>query len=359
MTPAECYLTNVGQLWREELTQASVNASKVIICSPYLTSPTADAVISSAPAEHCEIYTRFSVEDFAAGSSSLRTLKNLLKKGYRVFSIDNLHAKIVLASDCFVSIGSQNLTAQGRQNREATVISKSPDAVAQVTALLRPWIAQRHEITLDIVTDLESKLPRLAKRFATLRKVAQQIELKVQQEEEQRVAREIHRQQRQNQVNEARSMLHRLFPNGKISRKVAQVFIGGSTWIPNHKSGKPVPAKGYSSRVYEIAGDQRVNFGKNTFLVGRAIQKCTKTVGKYLNSFEVEQPWSRKDLIHCLFLDVRGAVQIGGKEYPGYHYPLWRGDHMKFNWYSIKVTFFVNFFLALLQQCGLLKDLSE
>lgn len=356
MTPPECYLTSVDRIWKKELAQAAAKAAKVIICSPYLTSQTADTVISRAPAEHCEIYTRFSVEDFAAGSSSLRTLKNLLKRGYEFFAIDGLHAKIVLVSGCFVSVGSQNLTAQGTRNREATAISRSPDVVARVEILLQSWITQRHEITLHMVIDLESRLPRLARRFDAFRKVAQQIESQVQQEEERRVAREIQHQQQQNQVNEARSTLHRLFPDGKVSRKVAQIFIGGSTWIPNHKSGKPVPAKGYSSHVYEIAGDQRVNFGKNTFLVGRAIQKCTKTVGKYLNSFEVEQPWSRKDLIHCLFLDVRGAVQIGEKEYPGYHYPLWRGDHMKFNWYSIKVTFFVNCFLAILPEAMLIAE---
>jgi phosphatidylserine/phosphatidylglycerophosphate/cardiolipin synthase-like enzyme len=212
MRPDECYLISVDQLWQEELARASVNALKVIICSPYLTSPTADAVISSAPAERCEIYTRFSVEDFAAGSSSIRTLKDLLKKGYKLFSIGDLHAKIVLVSGCFVSIGSQNLTAQGIRNKEATAISKDPDIVAQVEALLQSWITQGREITLDIITDLESKLPRLAKRFDAFRKVAQQIESQVQQEEELRVAREIHRQQRQNQVNEARSTLHELFP---------------------------------------------------------------------------------------------------------------------------------------------------
>lgn len=111
--------------------------------------------------------------------------------------------------------------------------------------------------------------------------------------------------------------------------------------------------------MYEIAGDQRVDFANKTFLVGRAIKKCVKTMEEYIDSFEVGQPWPREDLIHRLSLNVRGAVLINGQEYLDYHYRHMIGDHMKFNWYSIKVTFFVNFFLALLQQCGLLKDLSE
>ena len=66
----------------------------------------------------CQIYTRFSVEDFASGSSSLSTLKVLLAGGYPVYEIERLHAKLVAASGSFASIGSQNLTFNGVNNRE-------------------------------------------------------------------------------------------------------------------------------------------------------------------------------------------------------------------------------------------------
>jgi hypothetical protein len=145
-------------------------------------------------------------------------------------------------------------------------------------------------------------------------------------------------------------------PNGRVTRKVAQIFIGGSTWILNHKSGRPVRMKGYSSNVYEIAGDQRVDFANKTFLVGRAIKHCVKTIEEYIDSFEMGQPWPREDLIHRLSLNVRGAVMINGKEYPRYHYRHMIGDHMKLNWYSIKVSFFVNCFLAILPKSMLIAE---
>lgn len=358
MTPPECYLTSVDRLWKKELTQAAAKAVKVIICSPYLTSQTADTIISCVPAEHCEIYTRFSVEDFAAGSSSLRTLKNLLKKGYKFFSIDRLHAKIIIVSGYFISVGSQNLTAQGTRNREATAISRSPDVVEQVEALLKPWIAQRREITLDMVTDLESGLPQLVRQFRTIREAALQAELQVRQREEQRTAQKLREeqlrleaiQQRQAQISTARTILHELLPNGRVSKELAQEFVRKSTWWYEYpKAKRPVPAPKHSLNIYEMDGEWQIDFGRNTFLVSKAIKRCIIVIKEYIKSFEEGHPWSREELIRCLHLQVRGSVAIYGKEYKGFYNHM-VGNDMKFGVTSIDVNDFTNLILSRISQ---------
>jgi phosphatidylserine/phosphatidylglycerophosphate/cardiolipin synthase-like enzyme len=119
------YLSSVDRRWKKELARAK---SRVVICSPYLTPKTAEAVICSADRGLCEVYTRFSVMDFAFGASSLRTIRLLREREYSVYELEGLHAKLVLVSGAFVSVGSQNLTSRGVTNREATATSTDPDS---------------------------------------------------------------------------------------------------------------------------------------------------------------------------------------------------------------------------------------
>ena len=84
----------------------------VLFLSPYLTSHTAETVISGATSEDAEIYTTFSAENFAVGASSLRTVRRILESGFDVYHLPRLHAKVVLTNE-FASVGSQNLTAGG------------------------------------------------------------------------------------------------------------------------------------------------------------------------------------------------------------------------------------------------------
>src|SRR5438105_1150845 len=111
------YFRNIVRRWQNEVGR---QAERVLVLMPYLTSTTAETVLRGANPEICEIYTVFSAENFAAGSSSIKTIKSLHQKGFSLYHLPNLHAKAVIVSGSFASIGSQNLTVQGARNREAT-----------------------------------------------------------------------------------------------------------------------------------------------------------------------------------------------------------------------------------------------
>ncbi len=155
----EIYLRDVARRWKSELN----TDKKVYILSPYITSKAEDVLEN---AKDCEIYTDFSIENFAFGSSSLSTIKNLINKGFKVYSIQNIHAKIVLVTDTFVSIGSQNLTNQGTQNKEATFTSDDLEVVQFIESELKEnWFNHLKEITLEVVEILEKELkPLIVKR---------------------------------------------------------------------------------------------------------------------------------------------------------------------------------------------------
>src|SRR5205823_4815004 len=64
----ECYyLRSIDRRWRSELRKAR---ERVLVLSPYVTSPMAELVLECASPGLCEIYTTLSVETFAAGASS-------------------------------------------------------------------------------------------------------------------------------------------------------------------------------------------------------------------------------------------------------------------------------------------------
>lgn len=179
----EFYLKTVDRRWRNELVKAQ---SHTIIVSPYLTPKTADSVIKSVAPDLCEIYTRFSVEDFAAGSSSLRTLNILIESGYALYEIDRIHAKLVLVRGQFASIGSQNVTSNGVRNREATAVFTTPAEVNRIEALLSPWLDHRAAITREMIDDLAELIAPIQRHFRVARAAANQTESAVRRRESQR-----------------------------------------------------------------------------------------------------------------------------------------------------------------------------
>lgn len=160
----QIYLRNISKRWKAELN----THRKIYIFSPYLTSQTADNVLDKT--SDCEIYTTFNVENFLNGSSSIKTLRRLLLKGCKVYSLPKLHAKLVIVSDTFISIGSQNLTNAGTKNREATFTSSAPALVRFVEKeVSRKWLADKKLITLQMLEDVEKLIRPLKKKYREMK----------------------------------------------------------------------------------------------------------------------------------------------------------------------------------------------
>lgn len=161
----EYYLRSIDRRWRKELKKAS---GKILVFSPYLTSTTAESVLKDVKSGSCEIYTRFSVEDFATGSSSLKTLKLLAVRGFKLYKSQKLHAKMIIVPGVFASIGSQNLTSGGMHNREASVVISDPKEVAKIEKMVKNWIVECQPITDEMITEVEELLPPLQRKFKKL-----------------------------------------------------------------------------------------------------------------------------------------------------------------------------------------------
>lgn len=238
----EIYLRDVARRWKSELD----TDKKVYILSPYITSKAEDVL---ANAKNCEIYTDFSIENFVFGSSSLSTLKNLINKGFEVYSVPNLHAKIILIADTFVSIGSQNLTNQGTKNKEATFTSTSLEVVKFVENEFKDnWISNRKEITLEMIEYLESEIKPLKKIYRDLKKGMGKVENFIAEQEKQHEIKHKEKIEYEKKLARLKAKLveiekTQLFIQGSVRNvESSQFWLGGFyskvwTFVPDSQYG--------------------------------------------------------------------------------------------------------------------------
>lgn len=151
------YLINISRRWQVEVKKLT-ETDKLIILSPYLTSKTAEAVFDKSKVRECEIYTLFSLHNFVAGASSLKTFKKLCKTGCKIYHLPRLHAKMVIAPGKFATIGSQNLTRNGVNNKEASMITFDEKEIYKIENAIDKWVVQRQRITLQMIESLEKKI---------------------------------------------------------------------------------------------------------------------------------------------------------------------------------------------------------
>ena len=209
----EIYLRNVARRWKSELS----TKKKVYILSPYMTSKTAETVAEDT--QDCEIYTTFNIENFIFGTSSFTTLKNLIKKGFKIYDVPLLHAKIILVTDTFVSIGSQNLTNQGTKNKEATFTSTSLEIVRFVESELTEWLKDSKEISLETIEDFEKNIRPLKKIYKELKKGVVKAKEFIDEQEEKR------KLERQREIN-SQKRLQRLRTRLSEIEKTQEVVSG-------------------------------------------------------------------------------------------------------------------------------------
>ena len=391
----EYYLKSIDRRWKIEIKNAT---GRIIILSPYLTSKTAELILGSLEEENCEIYTVFSVKNFASGASSLKTLKLLSQRGFPLYHLSRLHAKMIVIPDKFVSIGSQNLTKNGVRNKEASVVTYNSQEVERIETLLEKWLTQRHPITYEMLNEAEEKLLTLRRKFCSVQREADDLEseiwekeskrikearlaketeeLRKRQEEERkleeaRLQREIAERQRfekerrekekeekikrqqeekcQEKLNAIRARVLQLAEHGKVERSIAEEFIRKSAYWYDHPCGHPARAPRHFKRIKGHEEQWWIEFGSNKFLVGHAIFRCHKTLLEFLDNVKPGAIMSLTELRKKLELDVIGAVaNYEGHEYEGY-YSAVHGDYMKFGSQAININDFVNLVLAKVQ----------
>lgn len=180
------YLRSVYGRWKKEIAKGE---NEIRVFSPYLTSKVAERVAMAARDRgRCEIYTHFASEDFVSGASSIGTLRHLKESGFPLYELPGLHAKIVIVKGNFATIGSQNVTTNGTRRREATYATTRAIEVDRLWSDTAEWCKERSEITLEMIQDMEARIPDLVREYEEIRTRCAESDSRVREAESRRRA---------------------------------------------------------------------------------------------------------------------------------------------------------------------------
>ncbi|MBE0448144.1 MAG: phospholipase D family protein [Actinobacteria bacterium] len=102
---------------KSELENEFSTAQQIIIISAYITMPAVDWLITSISrnCQHVDVFivARVTPVDVISGSTSLKALRACLDRGYNVYILHSLHAKIYLVDKKTMYVGSSNFTSNG------------------------------------------------------------------------------------------------------------------------------------------------------------------------------------------------------------------------------------------------------
>lgn len=327
----DIYLGSIVRKWKS----SCADAGQVKIVSPYITSRTAEIVTSSLSSGQCEIYTLFNAEVFVSSSSSVQTLINLKKKGFRIFSVEHLHAKVILTSNNVLTIGSQNLTNRGGKNIEATVITTDEKIIRKVESWLADLSEVSNEISDAMLEEMRSLIKPHLKRYKELREELSQIDLQIAESEKQRVVEAEKNRKKQEKIKRQKREIikqiksrHSWIGSWDVPLELAERFVKASAWWHGHKSGSPVRAPKHYERIKKSNHGWYVTFGGNQFLVGKAIRRCGFDIDSQIQRIFKGESVSYDELKTELKRTISGCVANDkGYEYNNY-YPVTDGDMM-------------------------------
>jgi hypothetical protein len=298
---------------------------------------------------------------------------SLQEYGCDLYHLPELHAKMVLIPGAFASIGSQNATRRGTLNREATAVFTTPEAVAVICDLVKPWLDERQPITPDMIDDMNLALPPLARAMRKVQRACnaldaklfeaelRRVEMRARFAKEERIRREAEEEAIRREVellrleeerlsllrrrtSEVREELQKVCHNNSVDHAIASRFVADSTWWLTHRSG-PVRARRYRYNLAGSEGSWSVRYGANTFHVAYALQRCAARLEHWLDQKLAGEGVTVEGLQESLRRDVRGSVS----NFRGDLYDLYpvEGNDMKFGSISVDVADFVRCFLEL------------
>ncbi|WP_143271851.1 hypothetical protein [Azospirillum brasilense] len=108
--------------------------------------------------------------------------------------------------------------------------------------------------------------------------------------------------------------------NENIPRLLAEDFIESTAWWLTHSSGNPVRAPRHARRIYlSPRHGWALDFGANTFLVGKALERCRTIIHSFYEKISSGDIPIRSEVSRALRRSIAGAVaNYSGDEYTEY-----------------------------------------
>lgn len=146
--------------WWDNFVLDLPNTQSLKLISPFITENMVRLLLDNWRGTNVQIITRFNLNDFLSGVSSLKALKRLVSRNVKIKGIKDLHSKVYIFDQTSVIITSANFTNGGFfNNYEFGVRSNDVLKVAESIAYFeRLWDLDISELTLDVIDEWQEKI---------------------------------------------------------------------------------------------------------------------------------------------------------------------------------------------------------
>lgn len=150
-------------IFKENL--SGVNNLKLI--SPFVSDNMVNHLLQKFKGDKIQVITRFNLNDFRSGVSSLKAIEKLLINGVEIKGIQNLHTKMYLFDSKSVIITSANFTSGGFfNNREFGIITDESQVINSAKSYFNElWQIDQNLLKLSVLKDWEIAIKESYKNY--------------------------------------------------------------------------------------------------------------------------------------------------------------------------------------------------
>jgi len=157
-------IKTIHENWLKEFKTELHNTNTVCIVSPFITDNIVNKLLTNSKGKTIKVITRYNLNEFKQGVSSLTAIERLLKSNAQIKSVKRLHSKLYLFDQKSVIITSANFTNGGFiKNKEFGILSTESSTVNESLDYFNDlWKIDPNLLNQKIVNDwkvLISKFP--------------------------------------------------------------------------------------------------------------------------------------------------------------------------------------------------------
>ena len=169
------YAKDVFPEWIKLVKKAKTS---ITIFSPFLNEAISTLLGNAIDTLEIRIITRLDAEYLCGNINKIKVLiAEMEKRNLVVYDLDFLHAKILLVDNIMVSIGSQNFTNEGRENKEASFAAKCSFQNSKFLLNVKDWEKQGKRVSKEYLTKLYESIQDECEKYSKKRlKLKKKIE---------------------------------------------------------------------------------------------------------------------------------------------------------------------------------------
>ena len=164
-------IKTIQEHWLQNFKNELKNTTEICIVSPFITDNIVKHLIDNFKGKTIKVITRYNLNDFRKGVSSLTAIERLLKNKAQIKGVMGLHSKLYLFDNKSVIITSANFTNGGFfNNKEFGILSDEKNTIEESQS----YFNELWNIDLEFLN--ESKLNDWKNIIATSKPAAKQSE---------------------------------------------------------------------------------------------------------------------------------------------------------------------------------------